>query len=53
LNNNKIGDVGAQALANGNLTALTSLNLSENSIGKKGKKALKAWAKKKFIKLDL
>jgi len=32
---------------------LTSLDLSYNSIGEEDKSSLRAWAKKKFIKLDL
>ncbi|NEJ84032.1 hypothetical protein GR268_47200, partial [Rhizobium leguminosarum] len=40
LYNNGIGAIGAQALASGNLTALTSLDLPVNSIGAAGAAAL-------------
>lgn len=51
--NNKIEAAGTQALASGNMAALTSLILYYNRIGDEGAEALRAWAEKKFIKLDL
>ncbi|WP_253302391.1 hypothetical protein [Wolbachia endosymbiont of Psylliodes chrysocephala] len=45
-----IGNKGAEALANGNLSHLTSLNLQSNNIGNKGAEAL---AKGNFLNLTL
>lgn len=43
----------AQALASVNLAALSSLNLYNNDIRNEVQKTLKAWAEKKFLKIDI